>query len=355
VLPCGYGKTEVALAVLASVGRKAVIMAPTSLLVDQWCERVRQRIPTATVALMRGSTSPRTRSVALDADIVVTTVQTLALCDVDPDVLDSFGVAVVDEAHMICAPTFCKGLGRLRAARVLALSATPERPDGLHSSLRMLCGREVIRVQRPRDGAVLVCALRLRFGTRVVHRSRVNGKDQCNLARMLNELGADPARVQLLHAAVVAAVTHGRTVLVLSDRVTLTQTLCDLASAALPGVVCSAVTGKVPMRHRSALVAGARVLFATTGLAKLGLDKPELDTLIFATPVSGASVEQPVGRILRNGSSPHRPLIVDVVDTYSIFAALYAKRLGFYARQGYQRVEHTLLQSDDFRPAWLAA
>ena len=350
VLPCGYGKTEVALALIARQQRRTLVVAPTTLLVEQWVQRVALRMPQAACASLRGGGAPSAS--VCEADIVVTTVQSLALCEIDTALLSSFAMLVIDEAHTICAPAFSQSLGKVKAAYILALSATPERADGLHSSLAMLCGREVLRVSRPADKRVKILGLCVGFGNRLVRTTRVNGKESCNLAQMLNGLAQDTQRCNLLLQCVLIAAKAGRTVLILSDRVDLTTWLhCETEKQL--GSICGYITGRVPMKKRARVVDASRVLFATTALAKLGLDKPELDTLIFATPVGGSSVEQPVGRILRNGNSMHRPLVIDVADQFSMFISLYRRRKEFYRSQSYDVQEHTLRALTDFDAAWI--
>jgi ERCC4-related helicase len=81
---------------------------------------------------------------------------------------------------------------------------------------------------------------------------------------------------------------------------------------------------------------GADILLATYAMASEGMDIPGLDTLILASPVS--SIEQPVGRILRQKPEDRRhiPLVLDVIDDFSLFQGQGRKRLAFYKKQGYR-------------------
>ena len=67
----------------------------------------------------------------------------------------------------------------------------------------------------------------------------------------------------------------------------------------------------------------------STNYKKLGegFDVPELDTLVLATPKS--DVEQAVGRILRQ-KNKNEPIVIDIVDSFSIFKGQYYKRRKFY-------------------------
>jgi superfamily II DNA or RNA helicase len=67
-----------------------------------------------------------------------------------------------------------------------------------------------------------------------------------------------------------------------------------------------------------------------------GFDLAKLDTLVLATPKG--DVEQSVGRIQRKQSvedSDNVPLIIDVVDDYSMFKTQAEKRRRFYTKRTY--------------------
>jgi superfamily II DNA or RNA helicase len=69
------------------------------------------------------------------------------------------------------------------------------------------------------------------------------------------------------------------------------------------------------------------VIIGTYQAASEGFDVADLDTLILSTPKS--DVEQAVGRILRQ-KNKNDPLVIDIVDSFSIFKAQYYKRRKFY-------------------------
>ena len=58
-----------------------------------------------------------------------------------------------------------------------------------------------------------------------------------------------------------------------------------------------------------------------------------ISTLILATPKS--DVEQAVGRILRQ-KNKNEPLVIDIVDSFSIFKGQYFKRKKFYKTQEFK-------------------
>jgi superfamily II DNA or RNA helicase len=78
-----------------------------------------------------------------------------------------------------------------------------------------------------------------------------------------------------------------------------------------------------------------QVVIATFQLAHEGLDIPSLDTVILTTPKS--DIKQAIGRIMRDGGGNGRsrdPLIVDVLDHWSVCFAMHAKRRAVYRELG---------------------
>lgn len=261
-------------------------------------------------------------------DVVVATVQTIAVVEHDPRIFASFGVLVVDEVHSVCGRVFSNALRCAPCSRILALSATPERRDGLHAALPWLAGEEVARVRRTWE-RVDVDALSYKDGPHVTLKL-YNG--QLNLAAMINKLCADDQRTARIAAVVHAHRSRGRCVLVLSERVEHLQSL-RAALSAMGLTKTGLLVGATPSAERS-VQSAFPVLFATYPMCKQGFDKPELDTLVMATPIT--SLEQVVGRILRAHPAKRQPLVVDVVDPFSIFAGEARKRQRYYTEQRYQ-------------------
>ncbi len=79
-----------------------------------------------------------------------------------------------------------------------------------------------------------------------------------------------------------------------------------------------------------------QVILGTFNMVSEGFDLPKLDTLILAT--SKSDVEQSVGRIQRKhsyGKDDNIPLIIDIVDNFSIFGNQHRKRSAFYKKMNY--------------------
>ena len=125
-------------------------------------------------------------------------------------------------------------------------------------------------------------------------------------------------RTQLIVRAIEAMLDNNRNILVLSDRKDLLKSISLLLAGKDFGW---AIGGKKDTDHK--------IILGTYQVAGLGLDIPELDTLIFATPRT--DIEQAVGRIVRKVKGKKRPYVIDIVDVKSsIITKYYYVRRNFY-------------------------
>jgi superfamily II DNA or RNA helicase len=78
-----------------------------------------------------------------------------------------------------------------------------------------------------------------------------------------------------------------------------------------------------------------QILLATFNMTAEGFDLPSLNTLVLASPKS--DIIQASGRILREKEEcrKYQPLIIDIVDKFSIFNNQAKKRVVYYKKSKY--------------------
>ncbi len=137
-LPTGAGKTIVALAAIAELKAPTLIVVYTREQLKQWVEKIRDALTVKPwdVGVYYGEEKRL-------APITVTTYQT-AWRRVE-ELRDKFALLIVDEAHHLPAERFQLIAEGMLAPYRMALSATPERDDGLHVRLFRLMGGLVYR------------------------------------------------------------------------------------------------------------------------------------------------------------------------------------------------------------------
>lgn len=326
VLPCGYGKTVCALWVAHALKRRTLVLVHKAFLVSQWHERANHFLPGASVGRIQQNV------VEGDADIVVGMVHSIAKRDYPEEMLRGFGTVIIDEAHHMSAPFFSRALRKpgINARHILGLSATPERKDGLTNLLYHSMGDIAHRIERTPEHTLVSCLV-----YENQKRREITYRDgRVSMPLMLNALASDPVRNRFIAGHIVRCMRAGRHVIVLTDR--LAQ-LHDLRGMLLAEGIAAAdiayYVGSTPREERER-AEGCPCILSTYSMAKEGLDIPRLDTLVMATPKG--DVVQASGRVQRKHSKKHVPLIIDVVDSFSIFEALRWKRCNFYRKEQFR-------------------
>lgn len=313
-LPCGAGKTCTALAIASKMKRKTVIIVHKEFLANQWKERIHQFCPKSTVGTIQGDTWD------VDGhDFVIAMIQTLCVREHDPGQFSMFGLLIVDEAHHIGAPAFCKTMFKLTPEYTLGLTATPERKDGLTKILYWFLGNKFYTMEQSMIHDLKI--IRLDFNHETFRAGPILNKfGKVSMAHMVNHLVEIPERNQMILKHVRDAVKRGRKILLLSDRRTHCEWIYEQLGDRIAGLYMG---GMKTEEHERA--SQKQVIVATFSLAYEGLDIPTLDTLFLVTPHS--DVKQAFGRITRTPGSKE---VFDVVDNWSVLTPMFYKRNKVY-------------------------
>jgi len=129
VLATGLGKTVVLAAVAAAyvqIGRRVLVLAHRGELLDQAGATIRRF--GLTVGIEQGERRVDRKALP---DVVVASVQSLQGRRLEEFPPDTFGLMVVDEAHHTVAKSYRTLLDYFVHAKVLGVTATPDRADGV--------------------------------------------------------------------------------------------------------------------------------------------------------------------------------------------------------------------------------
>lgn len=325
IADCGVGKTGMALYILAQLGRKTMIVCNRSLLMQQWADAISKFLgPSVSVALLQGT---HTLDKSLNADITIGSIDTI-VGQRHHEVFSCVGTVIVDEMHHLAASSFVHCLPLFAARYVLGLTATPNRNDGLEHALYWLAGPVSAVYQRVpeitgKTGTVQVHKVVFSDG---IQKEVINYNGTIGFSSMITELTHDSKRNALLADKIRWCVTNRKKTVVVTSTVEHAELLAQVAPSAL-------LAGK--HKDRS-LAKNTNLLVATYSMLEEGYDDPELDTLILATPRS--TVQQVVGRVEREHPGKAVPLVIDVVDNFSLFPNMFWKRHKFYDSRGFELV-----------------
>ena len=319
-LPCGFGKTTVALAFSAQLKVRTMIVVHKEFLANQWVEKINQFCPGASIGRVQGDTFD------IEKDFVIAMIQTMCQREFPSKAFESFGFLVVDEAHHIGAPAFSQFMFKIRTRWTLGLTATPERKDGLTRLLYWFLGPEFFRIER--TGQDTTCVRTLNYSCDTYKETPpITRFGKLNMAGIVNIIAELGDRTDLIVETAREAFSEGRRVLVLSDR----REHCFEIQNKLGSNSALYVGGMKEKDLEES--AKSPIVVATFQLAHEGLDIPSLDTVILATPKS--DIKQAIGRIMRETKGKvNDPLIIDILDHWSVCFSMYQKRKSVYKSMG---------------------
>ena len=332
--PTAFGKTVSAASIIVRRAVNTLVLVHRTELLRQWQERLQSHLQVGkdVIGAIGGGKKKPTGKI----DIAV--IQSLVRKGEVNPLIETYGQVIVDECHHVGAQSFEAVLKRAKARYVLGLTATPIRRDGQQPIIFMQCGLVRHSAARPEDAPD-----DLEIVARYVKRE-IGLPETAGIQEIFRDIAANPQRTALIAEEITQAVTHGRKVLVLTER---TEHLDSLLSAIGGNVPKPFVLhGRMSKKQRAKLIeeldalppAASRVLLATGKLVGEGFDHPPLDTLILAMPISWkGTLQQYAGRLHRTHANKTHVRIVDVVDTgHSALMRMWERRRRGYKAMGYR-------------------
>lgn len=353
VAPPGFGKTVVGCALIAERQMATLVLVHRQPLLDQWKESMVKFLglnPKDIGTL--GGTTKRTTS---KFDLMM--LQTLTRMGDLYEIARCYPHVIIDECHHIPAVSFEGVLKQLPARYVLGLTATPYRKDGLEAILFQQCGPVRYECVSTDEGQLTKTVTIVETGY-----------------RSPSEVGPSPAYHVLMHGLVNHAARNHRIAtdvvkvllaehfpLLISDRKdhldTLTKGVEALAKEepSLTQLAVVRLDGDVSVKERRLSLQRIRdirsqgvplLVVATAPLVGEGVDLPELDTLVMATPLSfEGRIVQYAGRLHRLVDGKTHVRILDYVDSSNaMLLSMYRNRVKAYRKMGYEiREPHDMM------------
>lgn len=338
--PCGSGKTQMGIALAAVLKRKVLWVTHTQDLLTQSFARAEQYFPAETLGTITDG------KVRLGSHMTFATVQTLSKLDLT-QYRDAWDVVIVDECHRLAgSPTqvtmFYKVMNSLAARYKYGLSATVHRSDGMIKSTFAVLGPVVYQVP---DKAVADKIMKVRICRRdtglAINRSCLDTDGTLVYNELLSYLGESRERNELIVKDLISQAGHS--CLVLASRLEQLRNIRNMLPEELREVsamIDGSMTSKRGKAEREAAIEDMRtgrkrILFASFGLAKEGLDIPRLDRLYLVSPQKDyAVVTQSIGRIARKADGKTDAVCYDYVDDIQFCENQFKRRKTHYRKAG---------------------
>ena len=352
-----FGKTVVAIKLIAERKVNTLILVNKVSLVSQWKKKIIQfmnineSLPEMDQQKKRGRKKDKSvigqigagkNSMSGIIDIAV--MQSLNRMGEVKECVKNYGMVIVDECHHISAFSFEQILKNTNAKYIYGLTATPTRKDGHHPIIFMQCGpiryRDDAKKQaekRPFEHFIIP-----RFTPFRVPLDK--NENDVSIQELYSEIVVNEMRNQLIIADVVKSYKNNRNCIVLTERTAHVELLTKKLSEEIPDVI-SLTGGMGKKQTREILTKIAETpsdkqltLVATGKYIGEGFDEPRLDTLFLAMPISWkGTLQQYAGRLHRLCENKNEVQIYDYVDIHvRMLEKMYHKRLAGYASIGYK-------------------
>jgi superfamily II DNA or RNA helicase len=335
-----FGKTVVAIRMIAERRLNTLILVHRCQLMDQWVERLAafSDLPREAIGVIGGG--KRKPKGLVDVALIQSLVRK---GDVD-DLIGNYGHLIIDECHHLSAVSFELVARRAKSRYILGLSATVTRKDGHHPIIAMQCGPIRYSVsakseaaKRPFDHLVRVRR------TKFILPGEAD-RPPPTIQEVFHALVNDEDRNALIFDDILHALDAGRSPVVITERTAHLEALATrLARFAKHVVVLRGGSSEKQRRETAQRLASIpeteeRVVVATGRYLGEGFDDARLDTLFLTMPIAWkGAVTQYAGRLHRLHHAKREVVIYDYVDdNVPVLARMAAKRRTAYQALGYR-------------------
>ena len=326
-VPCGQGKTIMALKIISILKKKTLIIVHKEFLMNQWIERIAEFLPGASVGKIQGQVFD-----IEGKDIVIGMVQTLYDKEFHPDAFAQFGLTIIDEVHRIGSEQFSRTLFKTITPYMLGISATVERKDKLTKVLYMFIGDMIYSEDRKNDDLVTVRAIHYVANDAEFNEVDRDFRGNPKYSTMITKLCSYGPRSDFIIKVVGDLLNEDcdkQIMILCHNRSLLTYLYEGISHRGLASV--GYYVGGMKQQNLQE-TEQKQIVLATYAMAAEALDIKTLSSLIMVTPKT--DITQSIGRILRVKHA--NPIVVDIVDKHDIFQNQWAQRRRFYKKCNYR-------------------
>lgn len=338
VLPCGAGKTVVAIGAMAKVGQQTLIMTTNVTALRQWRNEILDK--TDLHPDMVGEYSGEKKEIK---PVTITTYQILTYRKKKTDEFAHFhifneanwGLIVYDEVHLLPAPVF-RAVANLQSRRRLGLTATLVREDGKEEEVFSLIGPKKFDVpwrvlEKQGFVAEATCTeIRVPWNDDDI-RMEYNVADQRKKYRLA---ATNPGKLTVVKKLIKK---HE------NDRVLVIGQYLDQLHAIAAMIDAPVITGDTPQEEREILYKGFRdgtfPHLVVSKVANFAVDLPDANVAIQVSGTFGSRQEeaQRLGRVLRpKQTGDNTACFYTLVTQDSTEQEFSTRRQLFLTEQGYR-------------------
>ena len=337
VLPCGAGKTIVALGAMEAVGAQTLILTTNITALRQWRDEILDK-----THLTEDQVGEYSGESKLIRPVTITTYQILTYRRTKKSPFIHFGLfnegnwglVVYDEVHLLPAPVF-RAVANIQSRRRLGLTATLVREDGKEEEVFSLIGPKKYDVP-----------------WRVLEKQGFIATAECAELRvpfMDDDLRLDYALAEQRHKYKLAATNPAKLDVLedllekhQSDQVMIIGQYLDQLDAIAERTGAPLITGRTPQAEREVLYekfrSGEVPVLVVSKVANFAVDLPDANVAVQVSGTFGSRQEeaQRLGRILRPKEDDNNAHFYSIVTRDTNEQDYANKRQLFLTEQGYR-------------------
>lgn len=325
-VPCGRGKTVMALNIISKLSKKTLIIVHKEFLMNQWIERIHEFLPSATIGKIQADICD-----VDNKDIVIGMVQTLHSKMLPDHIISQFGLTIIDEVHRIGSEQFSKTLFKCISPYMLGISATVERKDRLTKILYMFIGERIYKETTRDADNVIVRSINYISNDTEFNEVEYDFRGNPKYSTMISKLCNFGRRSDFIVSITKHLISENndKQIMILAHNRNLLTYLHDAINHLSFASVGYYVGG---MKKSDLDISETKqIVLATYAMAAEALDIKTLSTLIMATPKT--DITQSIGRILR--VKGNNPIVIDIIDTHDPFQKQWLQRKRYYKKNNY--------------------
>jgi len=313
-----FGKTVLGIKLASEFKCKTLIIVNKLELVEQWKKEIKKFAPEATIGIIQGKHFD-----IENKDIVIGMLQSITIKNsLKSKDFVSFGMCIIDEVQNIPTKIFSKITKKIRPRYMFGLTATLERKDKLENVIKWYTGDVVYtNISNSLKQTTEIHVYKYKGSSSISQELR---DGSIAYSSMLSNISLDTDRNKLIINIINELLQEkDRNILVLSDRTSQLKYLNKHLGDEVSGLFIGSVKHDKLEETKT-----KRVLLGTYSMCSVGFSLAKLNCLVFATPRS--SITQAIGRIFRKEHTTITPVIVDVVDQFSVYSGQYYRRKKIY-------------------------
>ena len=347
-----FGKTVVCSYLIAERKVNTLILLQSKDLLNQWVEELnkfleireeppeyetktgRKKKRSSVIGMLHGSKN------TLTGIVDVAMVGSMYSKGKYNELLNSYGMVIMDECHHAASNTSMELLQKINAKYVYGVSATPKRGDSMEKMIYMLLGplrHRFTAMERAKEQGIGHYFVP-RY-TRTV--DTMDSRKDINKAYSL--ISTSKIRNEMIVHDVRMSVSQKHTPVILTRFKEHAKLLSDILKDdadhvfLLYGDNSDKENTSIREKLKQVSEKESLILIATGQKIGEGFDFPRLDVLMLAAPVSfEGRLEQYVGRLNRDYKGKEAVYVYDYIDSHmKFFCKMYTKRLRTYKKIGF--------------------